>query len=200
MDFLNSENSLQIEIPPIFYSDSSEQKFLFCLECNKFLLEPDTPYYIEKYIKHYKKYQTTDTLIEYAICLSCSKKLKQSYSKKSIKLMEEYFAENFDVTTRLEKMQNITHDGVESLISHCIIKNIERDKLENYQLIGLCMGEKLIIDCDPYENKPFILSEYALNEMLSPVSKKTRAAIDAFLEKHFGIPNDFGDFKSKFLL
>ena len=72
-----------MKIPEIFHSTGTGKPFSHCVSCNKELLNSDNPYIIEKAIRQYLEYKTTDTIFEYAMCMDCYMKIDQSLSDES---------------------------------------------------------------------------------------------------------------------
>ena len=66
-----------IDIPSEFYSFSSGVLFDRCIDCDKYLLEKDTEYFIEKAIRQYDGYKARDVIFEYAICFQCADRIRK---------------------------------------------------------------------------------------------------------------------------
>ena len=89
-----------IKIPNLFYSTDTEMPFSNCISCDKYLLQPQSPYVIEKAIKQYPDYNTTDVIFEYAMCMDCYQNINESLSVESKASIEQYFSENVDLNER----------------------------------------------------------------------------------------------------
>jgi hypothetical protein len=152
-------------------------------------------YVIEKAIRRYSQYDTSDTIVEYAMCMDCNEGLKDSFSEISQKRLEQYFEENIDYDRRVDLLQDIREDNVEILLSKCAIKNTSADESEHYQLLAICKGEDLVVHLTP-----FMLSEKALDEMTDLLSNQTIGAIDDFIGQFLGLPPEFEDINKKLFL
>jgi hypothetical protein len=190
-----SNPSYFVEIPNQLYSESTSQKFSFCIECDQYLLHSNIFYSIHKAIKSYKSYSTDDTIIEFAICRKCEIKLNNTYSKSSMKNLIGYYKQNFDYHGRTELLKNFDTQIMDKFISVCAFKNISIEKLEYYQIYSECRGSELIVS----KFSPFILSEIAMEEMINLLSNKTIDSFNDFLDKFIGIPPEFKDVESRFV-
>jgi hypothetical protein len=169
-------------IPELFYSEATSQKFNFCIDCEKYLLNPDTLYVIEKAIRNFKKFNTNDTIYEYAMCMECQNKLWDSFSKSSNEKIDEYFS-NIDYAARIKKFKTVNNENIKSMISNCIIKETTLEKVNEYQLVALCKGEKLIV-----HYAPFMISGEAMGEVAELLSNKTLDIIGGLIDNFLGLP------------
>ncbi len=164
------------EIPKEFYSFETDTPFERCIECNKYLLDEETEYIIEKAVKNYKGYSAKDTVFDYAICLDCAEVMRKGISKESWESMMKYFQENMDVMTRLE-MQDQSPD---KSIRSCMVKKTNVEDCPEYQIYAHCKGEKLNM-----ENPPYMISGEVMEELLPLLSDKTIDEMNGFIHKHF---------------
>mgnify|MGYP000507098918 CR=1 FL=1 len=100
------------KIPKEFYSFETNSPFERCIECDKFLLDDDTEYIIEKAVKNYKGYPAKDVVFDYAICMDCADRMRKQISKESWEKMMQYFQENMDVHTRLEMQEKSPEENL----------------------------------------------------------------------------------------
>ena len=133
-------------IPKDFHSFESDAPFERCIQCNKYLLDDDTEYIIEKAVKNYERYEAKDVVFDYAICMDCAEEMRKEISKESWQSMMNYFQQNMDVHARLQ-MQN--QSPTENL-SKCMIKNTHMDQCSEYQIYAHCRGNKLNMENPPY--------------------------------------------------
>ena len=71
------------DIPSVFRSTDTKKPFERCIQCNKYLLELDSEYLIEKAIKQYQGFEAKEVIFEYAVCMDCAEKMRQSLSAES---------------------------------------------------------------------------------------------------------------------
>ena len=164
------------DIPEAFYSFETKSPFERCIECDKYLLDEDTEYIIEKAIKNYQGYSAKDVIFDYAICMDCAEQMRKEVSKESWEKMMQYFQANLQVQNRL-KMQN--NSPAENL-STCMVKKTHVDNCQEYQIYAHCKGGKLNL-----ENPPYMLSGEVMEELLPLLSNSTIDQMNGFMNKHF---------------
>lgn len=169
-----------IEIPSLFYSTDTEKPFSNCVSCDRYLLQSYTPYVIEKAVKQYPQYKTTDILFEYAMCMDCYQSIHETMSVSSKEKIEQYFTENVDLTERRNTLLEKKELSVEHWTSNCIIKGTPIKELNEYQIACQCDGEYLL-----FTNMPFIIGNNALDEMMQLLSNQTIGEIRGFYDKFF---------------
>ncbi len=185
----NSDNKpLLVDIPKSFYSDETNAPFAKCLNCGRDLQEGQTQYIIEKAIKRYKDYSSTDTIFEYAICMDCHQKFMSVYSQESLANIQTYFLENarFDHKRHhlIEKLQDGVFE-VDEWLSHCIIKGTPVSEMTEYQIGAQCVGDKMAA-----LQMPFLIGNEALDEIMQLLSNKTIDGMNGFIDEFFGLPPD----------
>lgn len=171
-----------IEISRHFYSAATGSLFTTCLNCDHNLLESHKPYIIEKAIKKYPKFNTDDTIFEYAICLECMMKMREHYSTESMQKLNHYFEQNFQPRNLPDTSGE---PSINDLLSSCVIKGTPAEQLTEYQIAGYCIGDKMEIG-----EMPFMIGGPALEEMMQLMSSKTLGEMDDFVGRHLGIPPD----------
>ncbi len=168
-----------IEIPAMFKTFVSEEYFRNCITCDKYLLDNETEYVIEKVIKDgYVE-------LEYSMCLDCVEKMRQKMSKESMERVNQYFEENFNFYARRYDLLVSQSSDINDYISSCLFKDKSIHELEEYQLLGHCRGDKMLLSVFPY-----IISKDAIEEVQELLSAKTREELDDFTDKYFGLPPD----------
>ena len=181
---MNSDNNYddnlkKIEIPKDFKTFISEEYFANCISCDKYLLGEATEYVIEKAIKDgYVEF-------EYAMCMDCVEKMRKRMSEESLQRIQKYFEEHFDFMGKRYSQIQSGNSTVDDYISKCIFNNKSRSELDEYQIMGHCMGTKLILSVFPY-----MVSQDIIEEIQELLSAKTREELDDFTNKHFGLPPD----------
>ena len=103
-----------IEIPKMFRTFISEEYFRNCITCDKYLLDDETEYVIEKVIKDgYVE-------LEYSMCLECVEKMRQKMSKESMERVNQYFEENFNFYARRYDLFASQSSNIDDYISHSL--------------------------------------------------------------------------------
>lgn len=167
------------EIPPCFYSFQEEGLFKRCIECDRNLLEEKCEYVIEKAIRNYPDFNTSDVIFDYAICMDCARKIHNKLSKESIENIRNFFNQKLDVNERSRKIAE-AKGNVDELISDCMISHREAKISSEYQIFAHCVGDKINL-----QNPPYMLSSEVLEELSEILSVKTREELDGFFNRHF---------------
>ncbi|MBN2215632.1 MAG: hypothetical protein JW723_15490 [Bacteroidales bacterium] len=168
-----------IEIPKVFKTFISEEYFRNCITCDKYLLDDETEYVIEKVIRDgYVE-------LEYSMCMDCVEKMRLKMSKESMERVNQYFEKNFNFYDRRYDLLSSQSSDIDDYISSCLFKNKSIHELEEYQLLGHCRGDKMLLSVFPY-----MVSKDAIEEVQELLSAKTREELDDFTDKHFGLPPD----------
>ncbi|MEO9872403.1 hypothetical protein [Ekhidna sp.] len=163
-------------IPKEFHSFETNAPFEQCIECEKYLLDDDTEYIIEKAVKNYEGYSAKDIVFDYAICMDCAETMRKEISKESWESMMRYFQENIDIQSRLEMHNQSPEEGLKS----CMIKKTQLNDCGEYQIYAHCKGNKINM-----ENPPYMISGEVMEELLPLLSDKTIDEMNGFLDKHF---------------
>lgn len=171
-------DSRYTEIPPEFYSFETRGLFTHCLECDRYLLEDDCDYIIERAIRNYPGFKATDVVFDYAICLDCAEAMHQKLSKESLEQMQLYFAENVDLQSRTHKVDS---QNLDSLTAKCMVKGKAKADCEEFQIYAHCRGKKLFLQTPPY-----MICGQAIEELTERLSKETKDQLGGFFDKHFG--------------
>ncbi|MHC5039866.1 MAG: hypothetical protein ACYTHM_21375, partial [Planctomycetota bacterium] len=136
--------------------------FSKCSVCERPLLEGESLYEIQKV------FRGTEVVFEYAVCQPCGMNLMKSYSKESIRTLQEFFETRF-------------HPDDDH--SHCHFCGAERlEGKEDVSILALCLGNLLVT--------PPVVICGACNESINEkLSKKTRESYGDFIETYFpGVP------------
>lgn len=177
-----------IEIPDTFYSQASQKMFSHCIECNKYLLEDGVQYLIEKAIKRYPKFESDDTVFEYAICMDCHDEMRKSFSEISLKRIEQYFNNNVDWVERRMKLLHQKEPHLQDWLSNCLVKNTAAEELTEYQIACHCNGKDMLFSFLPY-----LISGAAMDEIADLLSNKTLDAINGFRDRFIKYPPELQD-------
>jgi hypothetical protein len=181
---MSFEKNILVDIPRIFHSHASNAPFSKCMNCDCVLL--NTEYVIEKAIRRYKDFSSTDTIFEYAICMKCHQEFVNAYSASSMANIQNYFLENADFDNKRRDLQDKLKEGhfnIDEWISHCIIKGTPVNELSEYQIGCQCIGNKMVV-----LNMPFMIGHEAMEEITQLLSDKTRGEMDRFIDEFFGLP------------
>lgn len=174
-----------IKIPEVFYSTETGKPFSYCISCEKYLLAEGVHYVIEKAVKQYQQFDTTDTIFEYAMCLECYDAIQESFSETSKNNIENYFRTNVDL---LERRNQLLEDGelrIDRWISNCVVKGTSMRELTEFQIVCQCAGSDLL-----FTYLPFMIGNEAMDEVVQLLSTQTLGEIDGLYDNFFGLSPD----------
>ena len=177
-----------LQIPKIFYSDTTGQLFERCIDCNKRLLGGSQEYIIEKAFKKYIDYKANDTIFEYALCLDCAEKLFLSFSQASRQAIEEYFGDHINIESQLMRMAGNENFNMDDHLNKCLIKGSAIEDLQEYQMVCYCRGDKISMIRPPY-----LISGEAADEVMQLLSNATIDILNGFTDEFLGLPPEFRD-------
>ncbi len=169
-----------IDIPKEFYSFSSGALFERCIDCDRYLLEKETEYFIEKAIKKYDGYAAQDVIFEYAICSDCAERVRKDMSKESLKKVENFFLHQVDMMQRMEMIMD-NPGNPSAYINQCLVMGTNVEDLQEFQLYAHCKGDKLELG-----QMPYLISGAVLDEIQHLLSSQTLDELNGFMGKHFG--------------
>ncbi len=184
----SDKKSFLVDIPQEFYSVETNAPFMKCLNCECNLLDNETQYIIEKAIKQYKGYSTTDTIFEYAICLKCHDTFMKVYSQESLSKIQNYFLENADFNINRYHLIKKLDDGIFEInewLAYCVIKGTPIKEMTEYQIGAQCVGNKIAV-----HDMPFLIGNEAMDEIMQLLSNKTIGEMNGFIDEFFGLPPD----------
>jgi hypothetical protein len=182
-----SERNKAIDIPSEFFSFSSGTLFERCVECDKYLLEDNSEYFIEKAIKKYDGFSAQDVIFEYAICVKCAESMRKTMSTKSLTSMEQYFTTKIDITQRMNLVAANPNDPI-SWMDECLFSGTKKTSINEYQIYAHCNGNKLNTT-----QMPYMVSGAVLEEISGLLSPETLDELDDFSNRHFGPPPEFAN-------
>lgn len=175
-----SRISNKVKIPKIFKTYVSEEYFQNCISCNKFLLNDDSQYVIEKAIKN------DHIEFEYAMCIDCAEKMRKKLSTQSLKRIGNFFDKNVNMSDKIDHLFKHGFASVDECLSTCMINGSSINDLKEYQIFALCEGEYLLLSLFPY-----MISHSAIEEMQDLLSSKTKDELDDFTNRHFDLPPEW---------
>lgn len=164
-------------IPPLFYSFESDDLFNKCIECER-ELDENCDYVIEKAIKTYPGYKAKDVIFDYALCVNCAMRIRESFSKKSLQALDQYFSSNS--SNRIVILDENGEYNVDECLNSCMVKGTKAAELTEYQIYAYCRGKSLNKEIPPY-----LVSSEAVDEVLPLLSNETQDILDGFFNKHF---------------
>ena len=171
------------DIPPIFYPYKEVTPFSNCISCDRYLLDNDVEYIIEKAMRCYPEYASTDVIFEYAMCMACAEKMRQELSKDSLARIQDFMQHNSRLMEQSQRLISENNWKVDDWISNCAINGASIEEQEEYQLFAHCRGNQMILSVMPY-----MVSGAAIEQMAELLSPKTRDELNRFIDDNFGIP------------
>lgn len=181
------EEQPNIEIPKEFHSLSTGAKFDRCIDCDRYLLDEQEEYFIEKAIKKYPGFKAQDVIFEYAICIGCAERMRNEMSSDSLKSIESYMMQNTDISRRMQVVSENPNNPL-AWMEECLIKGIPQSELTEYQIYAHCQGDKLNLI-----QMPYMVSSVALDEISQLLSEKTLDQFNGFMDQHFGPPPELAE-------
>ena len=173
----------QVPIPPVLHSDVEERPFEHCLHCERPLLDGSTPYLIEKAYRRIAAYGATEVIFEYAMCAACYGELWTKLSDTSRQRMDAYFDAHFDVEARLARLRDADPADLAPWLDTCLITGASTAGLSEYQLVGQCLGDRLVLS-----HIPAAIGGPALEALSGLLSQETKDELGGFMDDHFGLP------------
>ena len=176
---MESESS---NIPAIFYSYDSKELFEHCIECDRYLLDGPTEYFIEKAFRQYQGFSATDVIFEYAICSECAISLHNQMSEESRNRINDFMMEHL----RHNSFAMDSEKSPEEMLRHCIITGKPIEEAREYQIMAHCFLNRLLAPMMPY-----MICDEALDQLAELLSNPTLDIMDDFRGRHFGPPGEF---------
>lgn len=125
-------------------------------------------------------------MTEYALCLECNEKMRNTLSVHSKKVMESYFTQRIDLSARRQRLLVEKGAQLDTWLNHCLIYKTPLNQLTEYQIYAHCDGKHLI-----FTDMPFMISGQAINEIADLLSAETKEVLDNFIDQHFGLPPEY---------
>ena len=185
---MEHQHEVKIEIPKIFYSDADEKPFETCVMCGKDLIPSGEEYMVEKVFKTYQGHDFVSTVFEFAICLDCHKKMQQTMSEESMQNMQRYYEDIMRKKGGNSVMINMQTFDINQWLSKCFFTDKPISEMEEYQVVGVFKGDKLILN-----QVPMVMGGEVMEEMAELLSKQTRDEMNGFREKYLGPPPEISE-------
>ena len=173
----------RIPIPESFYSIETEEPISQCLACDTALLEDSTEYLIEKGYRQYEAYDVQETVFEYALCMDCHAKMRQSFSEISKHRCQAYLAEHIDLAERTGALLGDESPDPSAWTRRCAVHDTPREDLREYQVMAHCQGETLMLT-----HLPLLMGGPAVNALVDRLSDETIDDLGGFRDEHLGLP------------
>ena len=160
-------------IPEDFQKESGTF-FQSCMMCDCKLQDHPQGYFIEKAIKKYPEFDSTQELFAYAICYSCAHKMHQKLSVESRAKVKAFM------------MQCLTNNNIPKDLQRCSLTGDLASEMKEYQIQVFCMGDKMVPN-----HGPMLIGEIAIEEIAGLLSDKSWEELDNFTDTFFGLPPAF---------
>lgn len=157
------------DIPEQFYSNENHQPHTECSVCGNGF--GDGHYFIEKAFQKTHDKSAYEQTFEYAICERCKTDMMKSISKESMKNIQE-FAMKMGGMPKLEDSEEMEID-LNYMLRHCIASGKHIDELEEYHLVGIFKGDKMV-------QLPMLYGESFIEEYSELLSEETKGFFDDF--------------------
>ncbi len=174
-----------VDIPKELCSSETGRPFTSCLVCNNAFEEYDE-YMVEKAVRKYNDYGVQDTVFEYAVCMDCYATLSAGFSEESRERLDAYFRERVDPEARQRYLAEYDSDDMKPRLGTCMVTGVRVEELEEYQIVGHCIGDRLVVG-----PAPFMIGGPAIDEIVGLLSAKTVDALGGLRDQYFGLPPEF---------
>jgi len=155
-------------IPRLFFDTVKDLPFSNCSKCDRFLLDDNVEYMIEKVLI------PNDVLYEFAICSGCIMSIQQEISEESLQNMHQ-FSET-ELNKRIQKIDHLLNKDFDTIKKELSGENPNLS-YENCNVMAFFKGRNLV------EDYPAVcVSTQALEKMQDVLSKKTRDSFDDFMD------------------
>lgn len=191
----------EVHIPSLFRPFESEAPFQSCNLCEVNLLHPAQHYAVEKVMRQMPGIEVPDIVLEYAICMNCMWEMRQNMSAESMERMDAFLSQ-----TRHPPERGLPSDEDESWnpdtwTTHCMVTGKPLTECRDYQVVGLCHGDKLVLSNDTLSGAlPGILSAEVMEELQELLSPETKEELDGYFDRLTGWPPELRELMPKRLL
>ncbi len=176
-----NNKEFSIAIPQRFFSDVSDEPFENCNVCNKYLLENDVPYVVEKALRNYEGHDFSSTIYEFAICQDCHTKMQKSMSEESLQSLQKYYGEVMTKKGPQPIVLDMNNFDMDNWLSKCFFEGNEISDMKEYQIVAQFKGPQLIMN-----TPPIIIGETAMKQMAELLSEKTTDEMNGFRDQFLG--------------
>ena len=176
-----NQGEFSIKIPQRFFSDVTDEPFENCNICNKYLLENDVPYVVEKALRNYEGHDFSSTIYEFAICQDCHMKMQKSMSEESLQSLQKYYTDVMQKRGSQPIVLDMNNFDMDNWLSKCFFEGGEISEMKEYQVVAQFKGSQLIMNAPP-----IIIGESAMKQMAGLLSEKTTDEMNGFRDKFLG--------------
>src|SRR5690606_2869739 len=156
-------------IPEEIDSGENHQPRSECAVCgNRF---GNGHYFVEKAFQETHDKSSYELTFEYAICERCKSDMMQSISKESMKNIQD-FAMKFGGMPVPENSNEVEID-LKQYLTTCIATGKSIDELEEYHLVGIFRGDKMV-------QLPMLYGQTFIEEYSELLSEETKGFFDDF--------------------
>jgi len=157
------------DIPEQFYSSENHQLHKECSVCGS-LLE-DGIFFIEKAFRRTHDQSEFQLTFEYATCERCKNDMLKSISKESFQNIQRFAMEMGGMPVPEDAGE--TEIDMDYLLNHCIATGRPLEALNEYHLVGIFEGDKMI-------QLPMLYGESFIEEYAELLSEETKGFFDDF--------------------
>lgn len=156
------------DIPEEFYLEETKEAFTECSVCHNHL--GDGRYFIEKAYRKTHDKTEFQLIMEYAICERCKNDMMREISKESMENIQRYAMQ-----MGMPDFENSEDAEIDMrfLMNHCIATGRDIKDMDEYHLIGIFEGNKII-------QLPLVYGESFIEEYSELLSEKTKGFFDDF--------------------
>ncbi|MEQ8909595.1 MAG: hypothetical protein RIC95_10415 [Vicingaceae bacterium] len=176
-------------IPEIFWSDLEARPFSNCILCKSEFLVTKEPYLIEKAVQGFNGKAITNTIFEYAVCLSCADQMQVKLSVSSRERIAHYFQSQVDF---IERAKRLKEEPLEDWLENCLIHQESVNRDGECQIYALCQGDQLLV-----QEFPYMIRAEALDEIMELISAETLEQLDDFKNDLFDGPPELKELFEK---
>ena len=90
------------------------------------------------------------------------------------------------MVTDLSQATPIFTPDPERWLESCILTGSSREQTPDFQVVGMFMGDKMVLSIFPY-----LISAKAIEEIGEKLSNETRGYMQDFIDTQFGMPPEF---------
>lgn len=157
------------EIPEQFYSEQDQQPHSECSVCGNGF--GNGHYFVEKAFERTHDKSAYELTFEYAICERCKSDMMQSISKESMKHIQEFAMKMGGMP--VPQNSNDVEIDLNQYLTTCIATGKSVDELEEYHLVGIFKGNKMV-------QLPMVYGETFIEEYSELLSEETKGFFDDF--------------------
>lgn len=172
-------------VPSLFQSTETGRPFERCAACDRYLLDDNAQYVIEKAFRAYPGFDARETVFEYALCTDCRDELMSGFSDESSRRLRAYFDSHIDLEARRKRLvgSGETETTLESWLSECVVTGEPVAEMDEYQVYCECLGPNML-----YTFAPFVIGGRAMDEVADLLSNQTLDELNGFADDILGLP------------